>query len=135
MKKYLLFLLIIIIGCEKENPVDPIEELAGIYTSTSFVEPGAHDGGLDIQASGGYLIIEFNSNSNFAAEMFIPDTIDSNYPIGKTLFEGKYSLKNDSIIFNMGEFIIDHFMWNKGKNELMYELVSRGYFQIILQKQ
>jgi hypothetical protein len=135
MKKYLLSLFIIILGCENENPIDPIQELEGTYKSTTFIEPGSHDGGIDIHAAGGFLTIEFKNNSNFTAERFIPDTLDSNYPGGKILFEGAYSLKNDSIMFNLGEFFIDHLVWNTDKNELKYEVVSRGLVRIILQNQ
>ena len=132
MNKLLLLLLIFVFGCEKENTVDPAEGINGIFRSTSFIEAGAHDGGVDIHAAGGYVIIEFENNFHFTAEIYIPDSTEANFAPGKILYEGKYTFKNDSIIFNESEFFIDHLVFTIDDIELKYEQTGRGFMEIVL---
>src|SRR3989304_4732388 len=132
--KYLL-LLLMFIGCNKEQPTEINADLFGLYESSRFIEPGSNDGGVDIQSSGGYLRITLMDNYNFSAEMFIPDNIQSNYPKGHKSYEGEYSVEGDLIKFN-SPFIVDGFKWNKENKQLKsLEVPPRGQpFEIILYK-
>lgn len=134
-KRYLLLLLIILIGCNNEQPTEINSDLFGLHESSRFIEPGQSDGGTDIQSSGGYLRIIFKDNYKFIAELFIPDNVQSNYPIGKTNYEGNYSVKDNLIEFT-SSFIVESMKWNKETKQLeSLEVPLRGQpFEIILNK-
>ena len=136
LKKYLLLLLFLLIGCNNEQPTAPNQDLFGLYKSSTFIEPGPKDGGVDIQSSGGYLNISLKDNYEFSAELFIPDSINSSYAEGLWNYEGKYSLKSDTVEFNAHSFIVKYLSWDKQSKQLeSYEVPSRGRpFKIVLDK-
>ena len=99
IKWYAFFLLIIFMGCKNDQTTEYTQSLSGLYFSTTFIEPGAADGGIDLITAGGYLNIIFQDNSNFAADLFIPEKIGSNFSSGNTQFLGKYIIKADTVFF------------------------------------
>ena len=135
-KKYLLLLLFLFVGCNGEQPTETNQELFGLYKSSTFIEPGSSDGGVDIQSSGGYLNITLNDNYEFTAELYIPVSINSNYAEGLWNYEGKYSLKADTLEFTAQYFIAKYLRWNKQSKHLeSFEVPPRGRpFKIILDK-
>lgn len=134
-KKYLLLLLIAFVGCNNEQPTEIDSDLIGLYESSRFIEPGSNDGGVDIQSAGGYLRITLEDDFTFTSELFIPDNIQSNYPKGKTNYEGNYSVKDNLIEFT-SSFIVESMKWNKETKQLeSLEVPLRGQpFEIILYK-
>ncbi|MFH1527923.1 MAG: hypothetical protein ABIG69_14930 [Bacteroidota bacterium] len=136
LKKYLLLLPFLFVGCNNEQPIEPYQDLFGLYKSSAFIEPGSLDGGVNIQLSGGYLNITLRNNYEFTAELFIPDSINSNYGKGFWNYEGNYSLKSDTIEFTSQSFIIKYINWDKQNKQLeSFEVPPRGRpFKIILYK-
>jgi len=134
-KKYLLLLLVVFVGCNNEPPTEVSSDLFGLYESARFIEPGSSDGGVDIQSAGGYLRIYLKVNFTFTAELFIPDDIQSNYPKGRTNYQGNYSVKDNLIEFT-SSFVVEKLKWNKKDKQLKSLQVSlRGQpFEIILYK-
>lgn len=130
-----ILLSILFLGCNKENITEINSELFGSYESSAFTEPGSNDGGVNIQAAGGYLKITLNDNFNFSAELFIPDNISSNYPTCLTNYSGTFKVVNESIIFN-STFIISELLWkNDDKILITPEVPLRGQpFNIIMYK-
>ena len=131
----LLLQVILFWGCHKDNPTESDNELSGYYESSTFVEPGANDGGVNILASGGYLKISFKDDFSYSAEMFIPVNISSNYSSGITNYEGSYSVVNNTIKFN-SSFIVDELVWEKENKVISSKDVPvRGQpFKIVLYK-
>ena len=131
----LILHLFLFLGCNKNNPTETYNELFGYYESSTFIEPGANDGGVNILASGGYLNINFTADFKFSAEMFIPENILSNYPSGITNYEGSYSVVNNTLKFN-SSFIVDELIWEKENKILISKDVPlRGQpFKIVLYK-
>ena len=130
------FLLILaFVGCNNEQPTETNQDYFGLYESSTFIEPGSNDGGVDIQSLGGYLKISLKNNHNFTAELFIPEKALSNYPKGVTNYEGKYLLENNGIQFT-SSFIVNKLVWNKSTKQLeSSEVPSRGQpFKIVLDK-
>jgi len=105
-----ILLSILFFGCNKENITEINPELFGSYESSAFIEPGSSDGGVNIQAAGGYLKITLNEDFNFSAELLIPNSVSSNYPTGLTNYSGTFKVVNESIIFN-STFIISELLW------------------------
>ena len=134
-KKYLLLLFIVFVGCNNEQPTEINSDLFGLYEASTFIEPGANDGGVNIISSGGYLKISFDHDFSFSAEIFIPENISSNYPDGITNYSGSYSIENNTLKFN-SSFIVDELIWEKGnKIFISKEVPLRGQpFKIILYK-
>lgn len=131
-----LFLQIVLFwGCHKDNPIETNNELFGSYESSTFVEPGANDGGVNILASGGYLKISFKDDFSYSTKMFIPVNLSSNYSSGITTYEGSYSVINNTIKFN-SSFIVDELIWDKENKILISKDVpARGQpFKIVLYK-
>ena len=137
MKKLSVMLLIQILlffSC-KDNPTESNDVLFGFYEASTFIEPGANDGGINIIASGGYLKINFESDFSYSAELFIPENLLSNYPSGITNYESSYSIVNNNLEFN-SSFIVDKLIWEKENNILISkDAPLRGQpFEIILYK-
>lgn len=130
----LLLQIFLIFGCNN-NPTESNLELFGLYEASTFIEPGANDGGVNIISSGGYLKITFNNDFDFSAEMFIPENISSNYPNGNTTYEGSYSIINNTLNFG-SSFIVEALIWEKENKILVSkEAPLRGQpFKIILYK-
>jgi len=121
-----ILLSILFLGCNKENITEINPELFGSYESSAFTEPGSNDGGVNIQANGGYLKITLNEDFNYYAELLIPDNVSSNYPTGLTNYSGTFKLVNESIIFN-STFIISELLWkNDDKILITPEVSLRG---------
>lgn len=135
-KKYFLLLPLLYVGCSNEQPTETYQDLIGLYKSFTFIEPGSSDGGVDIQSSGGYLDIILKDNYKFTAELFIPDSINSNYGEGLWNYEGTYSIKSDTLEFNAQYFIIKYLNWDRQSKKLeSFEVPPRGRpFKIILYK-
>lgn len=136
LKNLLFLLLVIFSGCADEKPTEPNQYLFGLYKSSTFIEPGSVDAGVDIQQLGGYINITLKENYNFIAEVFIPDSINSNYAEGLSNYEGKYSLKSDTLEFAAQSFILSSLNWHKEIDKLeSFEAPPRGQpFKIILNK-
>lgn len=136
LKFFLFLLLVIFSGCTDEKPTEPNQNLFGLYKSSTFIEPGSLDAGVDIQQSGGYINIILKENYEFMAEIFIPDSISSNYAEGLSNYEGNYSLKSDTLEFVAQSFILSFLNWHKEINQLQsFDAPPRGQpFKIILNK-
>jgi len=126
--------IILFFGCNN-NPTESNDELFGLYEASTFIEPGANDGGVNILASGGYLKISFNGDLSFTAEMYIPENILNTYPNGITNYEGSYLVVKNTLKIN-SSFIVDELIWEKENKILISKDVSlRGQpFKIILYK-
>ena len=132
--KYLMLFLFLFVSCSHELPTETNHSLFGLYKSSTFIEPGSLDGGVDIQANGGYLNITLFYSYEFTAELLIPETIQSNYAEGVWHYKGIYKLESDTLNFISGGFIIKYLRWDKQNNQLeSFEAPARGRpFKIIL---
>ena len=115
LNSFLLLQLIMFYSCENDVTTGTAESLFGFYESSEFVEPGSNDGGVDIQASGGYLFLSLKNDFKFTAELYVPDNSKSNYAKGYTNYEGKWSLENSTVKFSAAKFIVDSLNWNEEK--------------------
>ncbi len=136
LKIFALAILIVFIACNKEQSSEPTSELYGTYESNRFIEPGSADGGVDILSSGGYLRIALDDNSKFQSELFIPQGVASNYPKGHTSYDGSFSIKDHTVIFDSANFFLDSIRWEPQNKKLeTFEVPPRGQpFKIILYK-
>jgi len=130
----ILLQIFLLFGCN-DNSIESNDELFGLYEASTFIEPGANDGGVNIIASGGYMKINFKNDFSFSAEIFIPEGILSNYSSGTTNYSGSYSIENNILKFNTS-FIVDELIWEKGnKIFISKDVPLRGQpFEIILYK-
>lgn len=130
-----ILLSILFLGCNKENITEINPELFCSYESSAFIEPGSSDGGVNIQAAGGYLKITLNEDFNFFAQLLIPNTVSSNYPPGLTNYSGTFKVVNEPIIFN-STFILSELLWkNEDKILITPEVSLRGQpLKIIMYK-
>jgi len=128
----LLLQIILFFGC-KDNSTESNDELFGLYEASTFIEPGANDGGVNILASGGYLKINFKNDFSFSAELFVPENLLSNYPSGIANYNGSYLILNNTLKLN-SSFIVEELIWEKENKILVSkEVPLRGQpFKIIL---
>ena len=107
-----------------------------MYKSSTFIEPGSLDGGIDINSYGGYIELTLKDNFEFSAEMFIPENINSNHAPGIRQYEGTYSLESDTLKLSHSISFEQNFKWSKQQRQLESVGVHlRGPFKLILDKQ
>ena len=141
MKTKILLLVLILIcllfvySCKDEQPVVSGDELPGLYISSTFIEPGSLDGGIDIIACGGYIELTLKDNFEYSAEMFIPENIYSNHAPGTRQYEGTYALKSDTLKLSHSISFAQNFKWSKQERRLeSFGVYLRGPFKLILDK-
>ena len=136
----LIFVFLLIISSCNDDPISSnIKNLIGFYKATTFIEPGSRDGGVDILANGGELTAQFTENHTVSGHLFIPDSIDSNYPPMDTNYCGTYTLVKDTLRFKNTSNVLEipniYFIV---KNDLLEsgDIIGRhNPFKIILTKQ
>jgi len=126
-------------SCNEDPITYNIRNLIGFYKATTFTEPGSHDGGVDILANGGELTVQFTENYTVSGHLFIPDSIESNYPPMDTNYSGIFTIDNDIVRFKNTHYILNepqlYFIVKNGRLETE-EVIGRGAtFKIILEKQ
>ncbi len=136
VKKFILIIPILFFACDDGQISESNNSLFGNYESSTFIEPGPSDGGVNILESGGYVKVRLYDGFTFAAEIFIPDSAESNFPKGLWSYEGDFLLKKDTINFMPGNFIFEQLSRKENVNQLeTYDVPMRGRpFKIILTK-
>ena len=132
----ILLAIVLLFGCKKEQPTEPVKSVSGYYESSRFIETGSADGGVDIQSSGGYFQLGLNENNDFTAELYIPEKVLSNYPKGISKYSGKYFINDDTVKFTSSNFILENIQWKKESGQLeTFDVSLRGQpFKIVFNK-
>ncbi len=112
------------------------EPSAGFYKSTTWVEPGAGDGGVDVLALGGFIEVHLYPNMKMEGRVFIPPNRVANYFELDAHVEGTYAVSGDTVHFNV-EYLPDKARWLADQNKIeTFEAPPRGRpYKIILAKQ
>ena len=129
----LLLLCTIMLGaCTSEHPSQPTGQLAGKYASTAFTLLDPADRPIDVQASGGSVVVSFVPGNAFTATVNVPQGVSSTMGSGSTAYLGTYSLANDTI--RLSGFIVDALKWNPATNSIEAISPARGGISFVLIK-
>jgi len=74
----LLTLILFVFSCSEEKiteSVNPMEEILGKYSTTTFLFTLENDAPLDILSVGGYINIELNEDKSTDGLFYLPDTL------------------------------------------------------------
>jgi hypothetical protein len=136
----LLAALLAVPGCERRSPEGETarpaspEIVAGVYTSTTFIEPGQNDAGVDVHAAGGFSNLTLTTNFGVEGKLVIPPGTGSNYDGTNLSFLGTWRTSGSGIVIEGTRTLLDGHEWICGTGTLETSTTGRGPLQIKFQK-
>jgi hypothetical protein len=130
---------ILLSGCSREGgrtaerPASP-EIVAGVYTTTEFLEPGQNDAGVDVQAGGGFMNLTLRPDHGVEGKLVIPPGLGSNYDGSNMSFLGSWRAKGAGIIVEGSGTLLDGHEILCGTGILETAPGGRGPFRMKFQK-
>jgi hypothetical protein len=101
-----LGIMLVVMACNNDT-VTGLDRVIGMYSATTFTEPGQHDGGVDILVNGGILTARLRSNYEVEGHLLIPENIGSNFTATDVDYYGEFNLDGDNIHFVNTETFLD----------------------------
>lgn len=126
-----------------DNIIEPIQydpnalRVAGNYIATTFIMPTSNDGARDVLADGGMISAILYPDFTVRGRIVMPKTLDPRSEGFDEVYEGIYTIKNDSLQFKKFENVLSHpqlyFIIHNNKLEGKLESISSRI--IVLEKQ
>lgn len=111
---WILLFILAAASCDSDSvtnndSIPDVERITGFYEAVKFIEPGEHDGGVDILANGGVLTARLTSDFEVEGRLVIPGNIGSNFAPTDTNYTGLFDLDRDTVRFKDTNTLLDYY--------------------------